>query len=479
MRPGLVVSGLAFLALVSLTTFSLVAALAVRDVTWGDLPARVQQALTSRKIDASRFAAWVKEIRAANEARLRDGNYDHLIHYALQSTRVTTLPAIEPAISAKAFVESKSNQIPENARARLIAFAAALSKAAPATGAAKGDARLDARMAHFRDIVGGLRGAALETRLMREYERAMRFLYEKEFVAGRARESAEAVASLYQTRGHSSDTEIEAGFAVYAALATLKQLTPGRSIARVLIVGPGLDLAPRTALLEEADPQSYQPFAVIDALRALRMTRDAGSAGSAGSLRVDAVDLNPHVATAIERSVRAPTLTLHVTSGIADTERTRFTDDYRAYLASFGRAIQATPDQPQTQPASSTMRGHVRKTIPIAPDVLAAIHASRLDIVTERLAASASAGDGATAYDLVIVTNVFPYLSDAELIVAIANIAAVLAPGGALIHNEPRPLLQSTAASLGLPASHARSVLIATVPGGNDLYDAIWIHQKR
>ena len=82
-------------------------------------------------------------------------------------------------------------------------------------------------------------------------------------------------------------------------------------------------------------------------------------------------------------------------------------------------------------------------------------------------------------YDLVVVTNVFPYLSDPELIVAIANIAAVLAPGGALIHNEPRPLLQSTAARIGLPAIHARSVLIATVPGGQDLYDAIWIHQKR
>ena len=56
-------------------------------------------------------------------------------------------------------------------------------------------------------------------------------------------------------------------------------------------------------------------------------------------MRLDAVDLNPHVASAIERAVRAPDLTLHVTSGIADTERTRFTADYRAYLADFGRAI--------------------------------------------------------------------------------------------------------------------------------------------
>ena len=88
----------------------------------------MQQALASRKIDADAFPSWVKDIRAANETRLRDGNYDHLIHYALQSTRVTALPPIEPALSAKAFVESKSKQIPEDAHARLIAFAAALSK---------------------------------------------------------------------------------------------------------------------------------------------------------------------------------------------------------------------------------------------------------------------------------------------------------------------------------------------------------------
>jgi hypothetical protein len=459
-RPGRTVSGLlASLALLSLTIH---AAVSVRSVGWDDLPIGVQQALVSRKIDAARFPAWVKDISATNEKRLRDGNYDHLIHYALQSTRMTTLPPIEPATSAKAFVESKSKQVPSDAHARLIAFAAALSKVAQESKEAG-----DARMAHFRGITGGLRGSVLEARLIREYERAMRFLYEKEFVAGRTTGSAAAVASLYQTRGHSSDTEIEAGYAVYAALATLKQLEPKKAIARVLIVGPGLDLAPRTALLEAADPQSYQPFAVADALRGLGAAGEPSVTGGAGGLRIDAVDLNPHVATAIERAVRAPALTLHVTSGIADTDRTRFTADYRAYLASFGRAIGSTRDEPDA-------RGHVRKTIGIAPDVRAAIHASRLDVVTERLT-----GNDAASYDLVVVTNVFPYLSDPELIVAIANIAAVLAPGGALIHNEPRPLLQSTAASIGLPAIHARSVLIATVPGGQDLYDAIWIHQKR
>ena len=160
-------------------------------------------------------------------------------------------------------------------------------------------------------------------------------------------------------------------------------------------------------------------------------------------------------------------MTLHVTSGIADTDRTRFTADYRAYLAAFGRAIGSTHDEPDTRAATCARPSQSRRTC--RPP--------------STRAASTSSPNASPArplrYDLVIVTNVFPYLSDPELIVAIANIAAVLAPGGALIHNEPRPLLQSTAASIGLPAIHARSVLIATVPGGNDLYDAIWIHQKR
>ena len=128
MRPGLAVSASPFPSLPR-SRFTIHAARVARDVTWADLPVGVQQALASRKIDAARFPSWVKEIRAANETRLRDGNYDHLIHYALQSTRVTALPPIEPALSAKAFVESTSKQIPSDAHARLIAFAAVLSKA--------------------------------------------------------------------------------------------------------------------------------------------------------------------------------------------------------------------------------------------------------------------------------------------------------------------------------------------------------------
>jgi hypothetical protein len=451
-----------------------------RDVRWGDLPAVVQQGLERAGVGgAALFDAWRDRVRATNVGRLRDGDFDHLVHYALQSTRLTSRPPIEPALSAKAFIESfpaeararvlkdggmageaVESRVPADARVRLEAMAKAL--APPASS--------DARMIHFREIVtadsGGNAGGLLDARqvaarLTREYVRAMRFLYEKEFVATQAADSPAAVASLYQSRGHSSDTEVEAGYAVYVALATLKQLEPQRRIARVLIIGPGLDLAPRTGLLEHADPQSYQPFAVADALLELGLAER-------GALRIDAMDLNPHVARTIQRAVRAPGLRLFLTTGIPNDARTRLTEDYRAYFTSLGGAIAR-----EREPAAVTRTAddHLHKVVTVASDVQTTIAASRLDMVTERI-------DDAS-YDLVVVTNVFPYLTDAELMVAVANITASLKPGGLLIHNETRPLILSAATAIGLPVMHARTVMIAKVPGGRDLYDNIWMHRKK
>jgi len=559
---------------------------------WDDLPPTAQATLNQHGISGrAAFDRWRDRVRAANAARLRDGDFDHLIHYALQSRRLTPLPPIEPALSAKTFVEA----FPPDDRARLLAGGrdrpadAAASRAAHGVASRAGGqhddgpdaavlarvprdaaARLsamanaltgssqDARLAHFRDVAGAVRGAALEALLRREYVRAMRFLYEKEFVAQRSAQREADVATLYRTRGHSSDTEIEAGYGVYVALASVQQIEPRRRIQRVLIVGPGLDLAPRTGMIEEAEPQSYQPFAVADALLGLGLSDRT-------TLRIEAADLNPHVARAIARAIRTPALRLFVTSGIADDRRTQMTGDYRAYLTTFGRAIGtserngndrgtpagtapasrassgtagAAPDNARpgsATPGSATATagapanatpvnpapvsptpgsaspidrapsdrtsdrpaadGHIRKIISVAPDAQATIAARQLDIVTDRAAAPrpsrpTDAAPGrplpggntslasVSSFDLVIVTNVFPYLGDDELVVGLANIAAALAPGGLLIHNEARPLMMSATAAAGLPAILARTLLIAKVPAGRDLYDTICIHKK-
>ena len=65
-----------------------------------------------------------------------------------------------------------------------------------------------------------------------------------------------------------------------------------------------------------------------------------------------------------------------------------------------------------------------------------------------------------------------------SLAMALTNIAAMLAPGGILLHNEPRPLMGELTAELGLPLAHARTAIIATVRGAPPLYDSAFVHRK-
>ncbi len=61
---------------------------------------------------------------------------------------------------------------------------------------------------------------------------------------------------------------------------------------------------------------------------------------------------------------------------------------------------------------------------------------------------------------------------------AMTNIAAMLAPGGVFMHNEPRPLVGELADVLGLPFEQARQVTIASVTGARPLADTIWLHRS-
>ena len=204
----------------------------------------------------------------------------------------------------------------------------------------------------------------------------------------------------------------------------VKSLAPDHRVRRVLIVGPGLDLAPRTALLEVGPPESYQPWAVIDALLALGLSR-------AGDLDVVAADINPRVVEHLRRSrVEPPTLTL--VSEIRESETVRLTEEFRDYFARLGNAIgKVETDGGAT---NGMLDGHRRKTVRVQPAAARVLRAEMLDVVTERL-------DDAP-FDLVIATNILPYFDDAELMLAMSNVAAMLAPGGVFLHNEARPLMQ-------------------------------------
>src|SRR5205809_457119 len=55
-----------------------------------------------------RFSEYVRSVSVETERRVAEGEREHFIYYALQSTRFTDRPRIEPAVSAQRFIESLS-----------------------------------------------------------------------------------------------------------------------------------------------------------------------------------------------------------------------------------------------------------------------------------------------------------------------------------------------------------------------------------
>lgn len=361
-----------------------------------------------------RREGWTEQINRATAERLRDGEWDHIVFYSLLSTRFTKLAPIEPARSAKAFHEA--GRIPDDAATRLRAF-------------------LEAKPEGERHIAMR-RGVQSMEQLRREYERAMRFLYEKEW-ASRSRQGAarrDFIATLYQTRGHSTDTELRATYGVHVGLSTLAESKPSPKIRKVLLIGPGLDWSPRTGLHEDSPPQSYQPYALADSLLRLGLA-------ARGELTIDCVDINPRVVEHV-RSFPETDRKLRLVYPAGDSE-------WNGYFDSLGRA-------------AGKREGAL---FTVDPAVATRVEAMRMNILTERLSES---------YDLAVATNVLLYFDDKELGLAMANIAHSLKPGGYLLHNDLRPAVEEWSRLLPLPPVHARTVRIDAV---RELYDGVVLHQ--
>ena len=116
------------------------------------------------------------------------------------------------------------------------------------------------------------------------------------------------------------------------------------------------------------------------------------------------------------------------------------------------------------------MPGSAARVIQVRTQIARVLHAQPLDIVTERLDRT---------FDVIIATNILPYFDDTGLMLALDNVAAMLAPGGVFLHNESRPILADVTAAIGLPFAQSRHVVIATVRGAPaPLGDSVWIHRR-
>jgi len=445
----------AVVCLLALTTAAPAALVgAPRRIDFADLPS----ALHRRWANPQEFTTYLDRVVGDTARRVAEGEREHLIYFALQSTAFTSKRRLEPVLSSKAFVEGLS---PVERRRLLTEPSFVPSAGWPAAERARMADLVDAiastpadpRVAYFAQLLSaGERRPTVEA-LFPDYVRVARFLYKKEFEAT----DAAHVAELYRTRAHSSDTQIEAGFGVYTGLAAIHAVDPALRVRSVLVVGPGLDLAPRTDLVDAIPPQSYQPFAVADALLGLSLaTEDA--------LEIQSVDINPRVVDYFDRIGQAP-LSLHLFTGVPENPAAPFSDDYRAYLRQLGQSI----GEPAAPPPSLAADPRYHRSIQVRPAVVRALTARRMNVVTERIADK--------QFDLIVVTNVLAYFGDDDLALALTNVAAMLRPGGYVLHNESRGGLVEAADSAGLMTKQMRTVVL----GGTKqrpLYDTVWVQQR-
>ena len=373
------------------------AAAASSSIRYGDVPSALHKYIPA---NAAEFSEYIARIDHETAERVREGQSEALVYYFLQSSVFTKVSRIEPALSAREYYAS-NREVP----------AAVLRRCADFLRALKGEMR-DERGRYFQQHL--MAWQRTPEYLREAYGRAMKFLYEKEI---------ETREGTYETRGFSTDTSLAASYTVWNALSVVKAISPGRSVRRVLVVGPGVDFAPRTDFDDRRPPQSYQPYATADALLSLGLARRE-------SLAIECADINDQVLAAIPAS----RIELRIEPGSSEFM------DYQRRL-----------------------RSHMDQALAIP------VSASKLNIITARLTD--------VKYDLVIATNVLLYFPAPQLALALANMESMLATGGYLIHNDLRSETELYTKEMGLEWLQARRILIAQGRRA-PLYDTFAILKK-
>jgi hypothetical protein len=373
-----------------------------RPIEFDDVPGGLRSLIEPPISSAAQFERVRTEIGVAMAERVRGGEREALAYFILQSGSFTLRPKIEPAASARIFAEG-SEQIPADVRARIGDFLEAVKRPTA-----------DARLQWFASRHPS------EEECVAAYQQAANFLYPK----GTRR------VEFYQTRGLSTDTRLEANTAVLAALDAIRAKDPAARLNRVLIVGPGLEFAPRSGL-RDLPPQTFQPYVLLDGLLRRKMA-------AADRVAMECVDINPQVIRFIQEFPhRRPPLLL-MPGALAEPS------------------------------AIGAWRG---EALEIRPDLAARVTAGEMNIITERY-------DPSPAYDLVVATNVLIYFNATELALALANIHAMLRHGGWLVHNENRREIDRYAGALDLPVVEMKTVTLAQ-NGRGIATDVYVLHEKR
>lgn len=380
----------------------------------------------------SAWTRWQSDHDRKIRSRLRDGDADSLVNLWLYGTSFTNAPR---AIDRPGQTDG-TGVGPELLARRLDHFLSAVREAAD-------DERMLFARSVFDDLdievgTAGGRNRARQYLLDRRRRAQDEFRrYNERFTAAVRKDpdnDIATLATLFRDRGVSLDTSLLPDFATDQALEairTQKLLAPG-SVHRVAIIGPGLDLVNKADGQDFYPPQTTQPFTLVDSLLRLGLATTPG-------LSVTAFDISPRVLAHLERAAsRAGTAPYIIELRLNENER--WTPAYAQFWSQVGERI-GEPTTPRPAPATA---GRFRqRALRVRPEILRTLSARDLNVVVERTDATAG-----HRFDLIVATNVLVYYDAFEQALAMANIAAMLEPGGVFLSNN---LVEHAPATLSAP----------------------------
>ena len=387
---------------------------------------------------AAQWPRWIERHDREVRARLAQGDDDSLVNLWLYGTSFTSHP---PAVARTA---DGSVDIEDLARRRLQDFLEGV--VAPGTNERLQFARLV--LARRNADPSGRDGRQRAGRFLMDARRRMvdEFAATDRALAAAARDGAAVAAgtasSIFRERGLSTDTSILPAYSVEMAMEAIARqglLQPGQ-VARVAVVGPGLDFANKADAYDFYPEQSIQPFALLDTLRRSKL--------AAPSVRVTTFDISVRVNAHLKRAAGSQSGYV-LTLPLDGTEA--WTDGLLAYWQTFGQTIGEETAAALPPPAAAVSRV---RAVRVAPEIAGSIEPRDVNIVLDRLRLMPD-----QQFDLVVATNVLVYYDVFEQALALANIASMLRPGGLLLTNTavlPTPPMKASASYLRVPHTARR-----------------------
>ena len=415
---------------------------------------------------AARAAAWPGWVAArdrAIRARLARGDDDTIVNFLLYGATFTSAPRPTPAqVAALAQADAA---LPDSVAARIEDLIDAVAAAARTE-----------RLAFARDVLArnGFDPHApsgrdrLRAYLGDEVRRGPAETLRISEALGAAISRGDPGAVLidqtaFSQRGLASDTTILSGYAVERTLEEVMSagLLADAAVTRAALVGPGLDFTDKDAGYDFYPLQSIQPFALLDTLIRLGLAHPE-------HLRLTTFDLSPRINRHLENArVRAAAgEPYHL--ALPRNVDLPWADPLAAYWEALGGEIGAPAGDVAAPPGAGNVR---TRGVEVRPAAVRAIEAHDLNIVLQRLAPLPAD----ELFDLIVATDILVYYDVFEQSLALANVAAMLRPGGVFVANT------TVAALPGVPLALAGQtrVRFMPVPGRGEVHDILAWYRRR